>query len=198
MSGIFYAGSTWSEPWVGKRNETFELRNAEKLTYLKDSEQVIDFSFKNSSGQTVSLSDEKFKNKVVIVQIMGSWCPNCMDEAAYLSGLYKQYNKKGLEIIGLAYERTTDPEKAKNNILRLKNRFDVGYEILITGLTGKDKATQSLPFLNGIMAFPTTLILDKNHKVISVYTGFNGPATGKAYENYTFKTEHLINKLLKN
>ncbi len=198
ISGVFYSGSTWSEPWVGKRNEVFELRDAEKLTYLKDPNQTLNFSFKNSSDQTISLSDAKFKDKVIIIQIMGSWCPNCMDETAYLAKLYKQYNKKGLEVIGLAYERTTDPEKAKTNILRLRNRFGAEYEILITGLTGKDKASESLPFLNGIMAFPTTLILDKNHKVRSVYTGFNGPATGKAYESYTIKTEHLINKLINN
>lgn len=209
---VFYSGSSWSEPWIGKRNETFELRDAEKLTYLKDPNQVIDFSFKNSSDQTVSLSDARFKDKVVIVQIMGSWCPNCMDETAYLAQLYKKYTQKGIarfdsttekherhviEIVGLAYERTSDPEKAKNNIRRLKERFGVNYEILITGLTGKDKASQSLPFLNGIMAFPTTLILNKDHKVVSVYTGFNGPATGKAYEDYVIKTEKLITSLLK-
>jgi len=197
INGVFYSGSTWQEPWTGKRNKAFELRDAEKLTYLKDPDQVINFSFKNSSNQTVSLSDEKFKNKVIIIQIMGSWCPNCMDETAYLTTVYKQYNKRGFEVIGLAYERTDNFEKAKNNILRLKNRFGVDYEILITGLTGKDKASESLPFLNGIMAFPTTLILDKYHKVKSVYTGFNGPATGKAYEAYTIKTENLINELLK-
>ena len=196
-NGTFYSGSTWSEQWIGIKNETFELRDAEKLTYLKNPNQVINFSFKNVIGQTVSLSDEKFKNKVIIVQIMGTWCPNCMDETAYLAKLYKHFNKKGLEVIGLAYERTSDPEKAKNNILRLKSRFEVDYEILVTGLTGKDKASESLPFLNGIMAFPTTLILDRKHIVKTVYTGFNGPATGKAYENYQVKTENLISTLLK-
>jgi thiol-disulfide isomerase/thioredoxin len=197
VDGLFYSGNTWSEPWIGKRNEAFKLRDAEKLTYLKDPNQVIDFSFQNSSGQTVSLSDAKFKNKVVIVQVMGSWCPNCMDETAYLAKLYKKHGNRNFEVIGLAYERTSDPEKAKNNITRLKNRFGVEYEILITGLTGKDKASQSLPFLNGIMAFPTTLILDKDHKVVSVYTGFNGPATGKAYEEYIKKTEKLLGELTK-
>ncbi len=212
IEGVFYSGNSWSERWIGKRNQSFELRDPEKLTYIKDPDQVINFSFKNSNDQTVSLSDARFKNKVVIVQIMGSWCPNCMDETAYLAQLYKKYTQKGIarfdsttekherhviEIIGLAYERTSDSEKAKNNIRRLKERFGVNYEILITGLTGKDKASQSLPFLNGIMAFPTTLILNKEHKVVSVYTGFNGPATGRAYEDYVIKTERLIRSLLK-
>lgn len=195
--GIFYSGNSWSEPWTARRNESFELRDPEKLTYLKDPNQVIGFSFKNSSEQTVSLSDAAYRNKVVIVQIMGSWCPNCMDETAYLSTLYNRFQGKGLEVIGLAYERTSDPEKARNNIRRLKARFGVNYEILVTGLSGKDQASTSLPFLNGIMAFPTTLILNKDHRVVSVYTGFNGPATGKAYEEYVQKTERLLKSLLK-
>ena len=127
---------------------------------------------------------------------MGTWCPNCMDESAYLSKVYKQYNKKGLEIIALAYERTSDAERAKTNLTRLSKRFNIGYDILLTGLTGKEKASESLPFLNNVMAFPTTIFLDKNHQVKSVYTGFSGPATGKAYEDYTIKTEKLIGELL--
>lgn len=191
----FYSGSAWHENWVGKRNERFQLKNPEELTYIKDSVQKINFSFYNTNDQKVSLSDEKFKNKVVIIQIMGSWCPNCMDESAYLSEVYKKYNKKGLEIIALAYERTTDKVRAQNNLKRLISRFNLGYEVLLTGLTGKEKASESLPFLNKVMAFPTTIILDKQHKVHTIYTGFSGPATGKAYEEYTQKTEKLISEL---
>src|SRR5206468_1545696 len=128
---------------------------------------------------------------------MGSWCPNCMDETAYLAQIYKLYKNKGLEIIAIAYEKTGDFEKAKSNVLRMKNRYNADYEMLITGLTGKEKASESLPFLNGIMAFPTTIIIDKKHLARSVYIGFNGPATGKAYEEYKRKTEMLINKLIK-
>lgn len=192
----FYSGSTWHENWIAKRNETFELRNAEGLTYLKDPSQKINFSFYNVQNQKISLSDEKYKNKVVIIQIMGSWCPNCMDESAYLSEVYKKYNKKGLEIIALAYERTSDKERAKANLMRLSKRFDIGYDILLTGFTGKEKASESLPFLNKVMAFPTTIILDRQHNVKTIYTGFSGPATGNAYEGYTRETEKLIAELL--
>lgn len=194
--GDFYSGSKGYESWVARRNESFQLQNPESLTYLKDQHAKINFSFYNTKNQKISLSDAKYKNKVVIVQIMGSWCPNCMDESAYLSDVYKRYNKKGLEIIALAYERTADKERAKTNLTRLTKRFNIGYEILLTGFTGKEKASESLPFLNKVMAFPTTIILDKQHKVHTIYTGFSGPATGKAYESYTQKTEDLIKELL--
>ena len=131
-----------------------------------------------------------------MIQIMGSWCPNCMDETAYLSKVYKQYKNKGLEIVALAYEKTDDFEKNKKNISRLKTKYGVDYEVLVTGLTGKTKASESLSFLNGITAFPTTIILDRKHNVKSIYTGFNGPATGKEFELYKAKTESLLTQLL--
>lgn len=196
LSGEVFYGISGKESWTAIRNEKFELKNPESITYLKNPNEKIYFTFKNTNGKNVSLSDEKFKDKPVIIQLMGSWCPNCMDETAYLAKVYKQYQPKGLEIIALAYERTSDPEKAKQNVLRLKNKYQAEYEFLITGLTGKDKAAESLPFFNSISAFPTTIILDRNHQVVSIYTGFNGPATGKAHEVYKKKTENLIQQLL--
>jgi len=155
------------------------------------------YFFLNLENKKISLNDQRFKNKAIVIEIMGSWCPNCMDETAYLASIYKRYAKHGLEIIGLAYERTSDFERAKKNITRLKSQLQANYEVLITGLTGKDKASESLPFLNKISAFPTTIILDKKHHVKSIYTGFSGPATGKAYEAFKFKFENMIAEVLK-
>lgn len=196
LSGEAFYGISGKETWTAIRNETFELKDPESITYLKNPNEKITFSFPNLNGKTVSLSDEKFKNKVVIIQLMGSWCPNCMDETAYLAKVYKQYKGKGLEIVALAYERTPDFEKAKNNVLRSKKKFGADYEFLITGLSGSAKASESLPFLNKVSAFPTTIILDRKHRVKTIYTGFSGPATGKAYEQYQVKTDNLIRQLL--
>jgi len=193
----FYSGISWRENWIAKRNDTFQLRAAETITKLNEGFESIYFKFPNTKKETISLNDERFKNKVVIVQLLGSWCPNCMDETAYLSKLYKQYKNSELEIIGLAYERTTDFNKAVELVNRLKKRFDVEYEILITGVSGKDKASENFPMLNKITAFPTTLIIDKKGKVNTIHTGFSGPATGKAYTDFTQKTEKLIQELIK-
>ncbi|MGZ3883643.1 MAG: TlpA disulfide reductase family protein [Bacteroidia bacterium] len=196
LAGKAFYGISGTEAWTAVRNEKFKLRDPEGLTTLKSLSEKVSFSFPNMQKQTVSLGDEKFKNKAVIIQVMGSWCPNCMDETAYFSELYKKYKSKGLEIVALAYERAPDFEKAKSNLERLKKRFGVEYELLITGLSGKEKASESLPFLNGIMAFPTTIILDRNHNVKSIYTGFSGPATGKEFDKYKARTESLITELL--
>lgn len=196
LDGKVFYSITGTENFVAKRNDNFKLKDPESITVLKNPNEKIYFTFNNPDNKKISLSDDKYKNKVVIIQIMGSWCPNCMDESAYLAKVYDKYNSKGLEIIALAYEKTDDFEKAKNTVLRFKTRLKIHYDVLITGLTGSKKAAESLPFFNSISAFPTTIILDRNHNVKSIYTGFSGPATGSEYVRYTEKTEHLIEQLL--
>lgn len=197
LNGKFYSGAHHEENWTGVRNESFKLRDAEEITFLKNPDEKINFTFPDEDKKPVSLSDKKFENKPVILQLMGTWCPNCMDESAYLSGIYDQYKKEGLEIVALSFEKTDDFEKAKVNVKRLKNRLNINYDILITQKTGKDKAGETITALNKISAFPTTLFLNRQHQVIRVYTGFSGPATGKEYDTFKERTENLIKSLLK-
>lgn len=195
LKGNAWYGKFGYEEWTGKRNENFELRDPEKLTWLKDSSNV-NFTFNDLNGKPVSLSDPQFKGKVVIIQIMGSWCPNCMDETAWMSEVYKKYHAQGLEVVALAYERSADTAKANPNIRRVKNKFGAEYTFLNTGKSGKDAASASLPFLNGIMSFPTTIYIDRSGKVRMIYTGFNGPATGIYYQKDTDAAIRLIQQLL--
>ena len=196
VNGNFYSGSHWHETWVAKRNDKFQLRNPDSLTFLKPGFTKVDFNFKNLEGKNVSLKDDKFKNKVVLIQIMGSWCPNCMDETKFLASFYDTYKSKGLEVVGLAFERTDDFNKAVANVSRMKNKFNANYEFLITGKTGADQASEALPMLNKIMAFPTTIYIDKKGIVRKIYTGFYGPATGDNYTKYVEETTRFIEKLL--
>lgn len=196
LDGHFFSGAHWHEPWNARRNFKFELRNPDSLTFLKPGFTKVDFSFKNTEGKNVSLKDDKFKNKVVMIQLMGTWCPNCMDETKFLAPFYDKYKSKGLEIVALAFERTDDFAKAVSNIERSKKRFNANYEFLITMKTGSDQASEALPMLNKVMAFPTTIYIDKKGNVRKIYTGFNGPATGEAYTKYVEETTRFVEKLL--
>ncbi|MBS1651323.1 MAG: TlpA family protein disulfide reductase [Bacteroidetes bacterium] len=196
INGKFYSAANWEEDWTAIPNDTFKLRDANNITFAKDKSAVLNFSFPDLEKKLISLSDKKFKNKPVLIQVMGSWCPNCMDETAYLSELYKNEKFKGLEIIALAFERTNDFEKAKKQVARLKNKFNVTYPILITKQSGKEKASDVFNTLNKIIAFPTLIYLNKNHQIIRVHTGFSGPATGKEYIHFKEDTESLISRLL--
>lgn len=193
--GKFYSGKYGYEDFMMMRDDAFQLRNAEQLTWIRDSSD-IDFTFYDLNGRKVSLSDPQFKNKVVVIQLMGSWCPNCMDETRFLAELHDQYAARGLEIVALAYERVTDTARANANLRRMAAKLDVHYTILNTGKTGKEEASASLPFLNGVMAFPTTLYRDRNGKIRVIYTGFSGPGTGAAYEKLTDDTRRLVLQLL--
>lgn len=196
LSGNFYSGAHGHETFVAVQDEKFELRNPDSLTYLKPGFTKVDFDFKNLEGKNISLKDDKFKNKVVIIQIMGSWCPNCMDETKFLAPFYDKYKPKGLEVVGLAFERTDDFNKAVSNVSRMKNKFDANYEFLITMKTGADQASEALPMLNKVMAFPTTIYIDKKGIVRKIYTGFYGPATGQKYSSYVEETTRFVEKLL--
>lgn len=133
LKGWFWSGKHWEEPWIAYRNETFEFSHPDSLTYLKEGYDKLDFTFPNLQGEPISLNDKKYENKVVIVNIMGPWCPNCKDETAYLTELYNKNNAAGLEIIALSFDRTDDFESCKNNILKLKNYFNSNYDFLIAG-----------------------------------------------------------------
>ena len=194
--GDFYSGTSFHEKFKAVSNSRFELRDPYSITKAVKGVPVS-FSFKNTDGNMISLSDARYKDKVVIIQLMGSWCPNCMDETAYLCTLYNQYESKGVEIISLAYEHTSDFEQAKRTVIRLKDKFGVPYELLITGGSGKNDAQKNLPFLSSVSAFPTTIYLNKRHEIEKIYTGYSGPATGTAYIKMKENTENLLNELIK-
>lgn len=195
LNGSFFSGRHWMEPWVGFRNDDFELRDADSLTYLKEGYTKLEFSFPDANGNAISLSDSSYLNKPVIVQIMGSWCPNCMDESRYLKQVYDQYHEKGLEIISLAFERSDDPEKAFKRINKLKKDLELPYPIALAGVSNKKEAAKALPMLNHVMSYPTAIYLDKDHNIKKIHTGFSGPGT-PLYDKYVAENKILLEQLV--
>lgn len=197
INGKWYSGLAGQEDWVATKDANAKLPDAYKLTGLKAGESKLAFTFPDLTGKKVSLTDDRFKNKVVIVEIMGSWCPNCMDETGYLVPFYNKYHGKGVEVIGLAYERTTDFTKSKASLTREKDHFNIPYPLLVTGYTpAKGDPAKSLPMMDKFMGFPTTFIIDKKGNVRKTYTGFSGPGTGDYYTQFTSGFEKIVDNLL--
>lgn len=196
--GKYFSGLSGFDKWSAVKNDNAKLPDAYSLTVLKSGYKTIDFTFKDLKGNNVSLSDKRFKNKVVIVQILGSWCPNCMDETNYfVSSYYNKYHDKGVEVIGLAYERTTDFAKSQRTVQQLKAHFNVPYPLLITGFTpSKGDPEKSLPMLADFKGFPTTIIIDKKGEVRKIHTGFSGPGTGVYYTEFIDEFQKLTEDLL--
>jgi thiol-disulfide isomerase/thioredoxin len=199
MTGVFYSGASSVETWVADKNEEAKLPDEYSQTALRDSSHAIPhFKFPDLSGRLVSISDPEFKNKVVIIQILGSWCPNCMDETRFLSPWYIQNKSRGVEVLGLAYERSESFADTKKLLQPFVTRFNVTYPILATGvLTGDSLRTEkTIPELQKIVGFPTTIFLDRKGMIRKIHTGFNGPGTGEHYDSFKKEFNELVNSLL--
>lgn len=195
INGSFYSGTHWWSEWLAERDDHFELKNPESLTYIKDS-SLLQIDLKSIDGTDFHYPNPAFNDKVVIIQIMGTWCPNCLDESQYFKQLYSKYHEKGLEIIAIGYETGNSFEDYSRNILRLKNKLNVDFTYLVGGPAKKGVASEQFKMLNEVISFPTSIFIGKDGKVKRVHTGFNGPGTGAYYEEYTLKTEALIQDLL--
>lgn len=199
--GKFYSGARVTEEWSAKRNADAGLPDGFSEIKIKSGSGRPDFSFPDSRDSSlVSALDEKYKNKVVVIQILGSWCPNCMDETRFLSDYYNNIGRnKDVEIVGLAYERTTDFVSSQKALEPFKKRFHVQYPILITGVTVSDslRTEKTLPQLEKIGAFPTTVFIGRKGYIQKVHSGFDGPATGDHYTQFKKEFDEIIDQLLK-
>lgn len=199
MQGIFYSGNHWREPFTAKRNDSYELPSANELTFIKKGYDRLDFSFENEQGDLVSLNDKRFLGKVIVVQIMGTWCPNCLDESRYYSQYIKAHPDTEVEFIALAFEYAKTKEAAFKRIRRWKNKAKIPYDVLLAqfGTSDKKLAQEKLPMLNHIISYPTSIYINKKGIIRKIHTGFNGPATGQKHLEFKKDFESFLETLSK-
>lgn len=198
MSGAFYSGNHSKERFEARRNAGYELPSADSLTFLKEGYDRLAFSFPDANGNKVSLTDNRFKDKVVLVQIMGSWCPNCLDESKFYVEYLKRNPNPNLEVVALAFEYAKTEAGAFKSITRLKDRIGIDYPILLAQYGSSDKALaqEKLPMLNHVLSYPTTIFIDKKGEVRKIHTGFNGPATGGKFTEFQKEFDTFVRELL--
>lgn len=180
MQGVFYSGHHWQQPWQAVVDENAELPDPFKLTFLKSDTTSFSFNALRLDSTVFSYPRKELNGRVVVIEMMGTWCPNCMDETAFLSDYYSRNKDKDITIIGLAFEKTSDFRKSVNNVKRVKDRYHVQYETLIAG--NREIAASKMNMLSKINGYPTTIFIDRKGNVRKIYTGFNGPATGSYHE----------------
>jgi len=197
--GVYLSGFNGKETWSAVKDKDVKEPAQEQPTKLKPGESKLNFTFNDLEGKPVSINDERFKNKVVIVQIMGSWCPNCMDETKFLSDFYNTNRSRGVEIVSLAYEYSTDIERSRKSLSKFQKLFNVQYPMLITGVTSSDeqKTEKTLPQITPIRAFPTSIFLDRKGNVRDIHSVFYGPGTKQYFEEYKKIFSAIVEGLLK-
>lgn len=196
LEGDYWQGLAWHEKVTAQRDEDATLDGKGRRTEVKSQDEPLRFTFRDQDGHEISLSDERFRDKVVLVTIGGTWCPNCHDEARFLVPFYEEYRDKGFEIVALMFERHGDFEKAAAAVRNYRDDLGINFPTLVAGVAEADDVNNKLPMLSGIYGYPTAILLDREHKVRDIHTGFSGPATGRHYEEYvaefTAKVEALL------
>ena len=195
LKGDFWSSNTWHEPWTAKKDMDAKLPDAFEQTVLTKNHNISEFKFPNLDGELTSLVDEKFNAPARLIYVFGSWCPNCHDAAVYFKQLQSKYGSD-LSILGLAFELTGDFSRDADQVKKYLKRHDVDYPVLVAGLSDKKLATKSIPFLDRVRSYPTTIFVDAKNEVVAIHTGFTGPATGDAYEKLKTRFETIIQKLV--
>ncbi len=197
MIGSFKSGKHYRTVWEAKKNEASTLADPNQLTYLKEGYEDFDFSFTSTEGQMVALSDEQFSDKVKIIQLFSSSCPNCRDQTNFLLDFIKETNSDDLVVIGLGFERYDEQDKSMDALQRYKAKMNIPYTVLLAGKYDKEEAQRALPMLNHVLAYPTLIFVDRNNNIRKIHTGFSGPATSK-YEDFRKEFKSTVQDLLLN
>lgn len=198
QEGLFFSGAAPGAAFEASRNALARLPEAPPVTGMQPGSRSLSFTFPDLDSNLVSLRDARFANKVVIVQLMGSWCPNCLDETRFLSEYYRQKGNAPVEIVSLAYELSTDFGRSVRSLRKIQERIDVPYPMLVTGARSADadKAEKTLPQLTAISYFPTTIFIDKNGLVRKIHSGYYGPGAPEYFEAYKQSFEGIMHELL--
>jgi thiol-disulfide isomerase/thioredoxin len=196
LAGDFWSRDTWHDTWTAVRDAEAVLPDPFSLTSPIDGVDLAELVFSDPDGSRRSLADDEFAGPVRIVELFGTWCPNCNDATRYLAELHRRYRDRGLVIVGLAFELTGEFERDARQVREYGRYHGVEYPLLLAGRYGRDEASRSFPLIDRIRAYPTTLFLDASGRVRAVHTGFTGPATGEAHRQLREEFESWVEALL--
>ncbi|MGD9976523.1 MAG: TlpA family protein disulfide reductase [Bacteroidales bacterium] len=195
INGVISGSPRWISAWKAIRDENATLPADDKLVWIKKGFTSFEFAGRDTNGNIVKSSDAKFKGKVLAVLAGGSWCPNCLDEGRFYKTLYGKYCNQGFEVVSLCFEDKTF-EVAQPKIQRFAKSIGAGYTFLYVAPRGREQRDSVLYAIEGQMAYPTSMVIDRKGSIRRVETGFSGPGTGEHYSKFARETEALIVKLL--
>ncbi|MEL6123548.1 MAG: TlpA disulfide reductase family protein [Bacteroidota bacterium] len=195
MAGSYLSGKHYETNWVARRDPEAVLTDPYQLTQITTPDKRINFRLKDTNGNFKTLDHPDYAGKPKLITIMGTWCPNCLDESKFLIDYLKRNNQTDLEVIAIAFEKYKDENKALEMIKKYKQRLDLPYDILYGGYYDKEGATEALGFVDEILSYPTLLYIDRTNQVRRVHTGFAGPATSQ-YQAFIEEFESTVADLI--
>lgn len=194
LSGMFYSGIHYKANWLAKEDASATLKNADSISFVTNTKPFY-CGFETPDGSILDFRDAQFDGKIKIVQLLGSWCPNCLDESIFLTEYLNANAELPLAIVGISFERFKEKDKAMERISQFHKKLNLNYPIAYGGIANRDTAASRVPQISGIHAYPTTLFVDKNNLIVKVHSGFDGPATSK-YEESKKLFDQTVKSLL--
>ncbi|MEO1338758.1 MAG: TlpA disulfide reductase family protein, partial [Myxococcota bacterium] len=197
LKGDFWSRDTYHATFVAQRKtDERALFDPYREIEVTAEDERMTFRFPDVDGRIVSSEDDRFRGKVVLIDIFGTWCPNCNDLAPLLVEWHKKYSGQGLEIVGLAFEFTDDVDDANDRLRAYVAHHDIPFPVLRAGVSDKDAASTRVPALERVKSYPTTVFIGRDGKISRVHSGFAGPATGDHYVQTVASMEAEIQRLL--
>lgn len=196
LAGDFWSRDVYHVSWTALRDDEASLPDGFSMTAWDDAVGLEDLRFRTLEGDEVSLADPAFAGRARIIEVFGSWCPNCNDSIQAMVDLHRRYRDQGLSIVGLAFEYSESHEDNARQVQRFVERYDVEFPVLVAGKVDRDRSHEMLPLLERIKAYPTTIFIDAEGHVRAVHTGFAGPATGPVHDELLSEFERLVQELL--
>jgi len=191
MIGSFKSGKHYTSTWSATKNDNAQIGDAFSLTTSDIGDEVFDFTFEDLEGNEVSLSDDRFADKIKLVKISGTWCPNCKDESNFIMDYLKNNPSDDIEVIEVAFERYKDINKAKEVLKRYSEKMQLPFTVLYGGYADKAITSEKFPQLNKVISYPTLIFVDRDNRIKNIHTGFAGPATSE-YPAFEAKFDALI------
>lgn len=193
--GGFKSGKHYTSTWSAVRNDTATLKDPYAMTNILNPDEPFSFTMKDLDGNTVTLDDDRFRDKIKLIKISGTWCPNCKDEADFLKEYLSDHPSDEYVVIELNFERHADDAKNINHLKTYVQHEDIPYVVLYGGQAKSSVTKEKLPQLEKVLSYPTLLFVDRNNIIQKVHTGFAGPATS-GYEKFTKDFHDILSSLL--
>ena len=196
LAGDFWSRESWHDTWTAERDDSATIDPATEQVAWVGGVPLAEVVYPDLAGTPRSLDDPEFAGRARILEVFGSWCPNCNDATAYLVELDERFRERGLSIVGLAFEMTGDFARDTEQVRVYRDYHGIEYPLLIAGTADKTEASKAFPLIERIKSFPTTIFMDGDGNVHMVYSGFSGPATGEAYTRLQTLFESTIEEIL--
>lgn len=153
LSGIVVAGVV-----VGLAAFALPSSDAETGILNAKTDPAPNFQLETIDGEVFRLKEHR--GKVVVVNFWGTWCPPCRREIPDLISLQSEFGDQGLQVVGIALERSAGVKKVR----RFAEQQEINYPV---GL-GDRSITQKY---GGIRGVPTTVVIDAEGQIRGRLTG---------------------------